>query len=152
MTSNVKLVETQRALLMIWGVGFSVCLLVMLMMTAAGTFGAGVHEAWSWFMPTLLPTVSMTLSSAIAPAEGKGGRVGPRFVARLAKSVSIFYLALVVITLLAWPLTNEGPLKWFQTSGLWMGPIQGVVGAVLAVFLTGQVRPTSSPPTAAEEA
>jgi hypothetical protein len=135
---NAKVSETQAHLVWIWGTGFVACFCMMLALTAAGSFEGRAQEAWAWFLPTILPTLAVTLSAAVAQAQKPQAKVVSTFISRLAKAVSIFYLSLVLVTLMLWPLTGNGPLQWFTISGLWLGPIQASIGSVLAVFMMGQ--------------
>lgn len=138
MRRAVKAAEVQRSLVWTWGLGFLASFALLFAMTVAGTFEGRVEQAWGWFLPTILPTLGLALSSSVATGDKQSKKVVTPFVARLAKVVSILYLALVVATLLTWPLTQKGPLEWFKISGLWLGPIQGVIAGVLGAFLGTQ--------------
>src|SRR4051812_20786969 len=106
MNANVKVADVQRHLVWLWGGGFLTALLVMFVLTVAGTFSSSVQEAWAWFLPTLLPTVSVALSAAVLQGQQSDRRVVPRFLSQLAKAVSAAYVAVVLATLLIWPLSG----------------------------------------------
>ena len=57
---------------------------------------------------------------------------------RLALALSIFYLALVLLTILIQPLTGTDTLDLMKRSNLWLGPIQGLVGSALGVLFASK--------------
>ena len=130
--------DVLRHLSWIWGLGFCVCLILLFAVTVAGTLGGGVRDVWSWFFPTTLPTLSLTLSATIAQGHRSSPKTIARFVARMSRGASLAYLLLVLTTIMVWPMTGRAAVEWFKISGLWLGPTQGLVGAVLAVFLIRQ--------------
>jgi hypothetical protein len=130
----VSILQVRRRLVWVWGVGFVLCFTLMLALTIAGTFASSEEETWAWFFPTILPTLGIALGSIVqAPSSQRQVSI---FTARLSVVVSVIYILIVLATLLAWPFAGTGPLMWFRTSGLWLGPIQGVTSAVLTVLLT----------------
>ncbi len=135
---TVQLAHAQRALVVTWAAGFGACLVVMFVLSVAGTFGSGAQEAWAWFLPTLLPTVGLAVGTAMVQRADGPTQVVPRFVATLASVLSCAYILLVFATLLAWPLAGKGPLQWFRSAGYWLGPTQGLVSGALAALFTGQ--------------
>jgi hypothetical protein len=135
MAAQVDIQRVQQQLVWIWGAGFLAGLSLMIAMTAAGTFGGHESEAWAWFLPTVLPTLGVAISTVVTNARMTPGRkVMLSFSATLVRVVSVFYVGRVLITVLAWPMTQKGPLAWFKISGLWLGPIQGFVTSVLTLF------------------
>jgi hypothetical protein len=122
----------------IWIVG-SLCLFaVIIAQSLGGKFGSQVEVVWSWFLPTVMPSLSLVVGVLVADASGKEAllRTVDRFVLRVAESLSIFYLLLVAATFLAQPLTQVPALDLMKRSNLWLGPFQGVVAAALGIFFS----------------
>ncbi|HYP76911.1 MAG TPA: hypothetical protein VER12_13180 [Polyangiaceae bacterium] len=141
MSRSIEVSRVQRHLVWIWSIGFFACFSVMLALTVCGTFEGNVQEAWSWFMPTILPTLTVAISAAISQTRAADRRRVSSFLGSFARLASSVYLLLVLLNLLVWPLTGKGPLTWFKTSALWLGALQGILGGVLAMFLAGQRDP-----------
>jgi hypothetical protein len=53
------------------------------------------------------------------------------FSARAATALSGFYLLLVLLVSVMWAWTGSAPLEWYKASGVLLGPVQGVVTAIL---------------------
>ena len=51
--------------------------------------------------------------------------------------VSVFYLAMVSLTLLVQPFLTTPALELMQRSNLWLGPLQGLAAATLGAFFRG---------------
>src|SRR6478735_1613554 len=141
MGRSIEVSRVQRHLVWIWSIGFFACFSVMVALTVCGTREGNVQEAWSWFMPTILPTLTVAISAAISQTRAADRRRVSSFLGSFARLASSVYLLLVLLNLLVWPLTGKGPLTWFKTSALWLGALQGILGGVLAMFLAGQRDP-----------
>jgi hypothetical protein len=135
---RLKLADVQNSLVVIWGCGFLFNFLLIFVQTVRGVFGAGVQEVWGWFLPCVLPTLGLSIASAVAAKGNAELKTVSKFVATLARVASIFYLATVLSTSLAWPLTGGDALEWFKLSGLWLGPLQGIAGAILGTVLASK--------------
>jgi hypothetical protein len=111
----------------------------MFAQTITGKYGEQTQRAWAWFMPIVVPTLSVILS---AIAYGATAPVADQTVEarayRLTWWMSAFYLLVVLATLLLQPLSNPRPLEFMGTANLWLGPLQGLVGIALGAFFTSR--------------
>lgn len=149
---SVKKIEMQRAkkrLATIWFLGGSVVFALVVAQSLFGKFDSKTSDAWSWFLPTILPTLSLIVAVLVADAQRKSNlpRQVDRFLFRLTAGTSGGYLILVLSTFLVEPLTESSILELMQMSNLWLGPAQGIVGALLAFFFVRQpaAEPAVSP-------
>ena len=122
--------ETTRArLFRIWMTGSGVCALILAVETIAGRFGQDGSEVIGWFMPNVLPTLSLMVSlirtEALRPAVDDP-MVKPLF-ASFAVWGSVAYLGTILSTILLEPFTAYQPLELLKLSNLWLGPLQGLV-------------------------
>ncbi len=137
---TITMVHARRRLGSVWFTSAGVLFVVMVGMSIFGAFSERVLDAWSWFLPTVLPTLSLILSAFAAelwPQADKKwlARRISRFHFSLAHNLSLAYLAMALFLLLVWPLTPfEGPLDLMTTSNIWMGPFQGLVAAAIGWF------------------
>lgn len=126
---------TQGRLAAVWFAGAAVVFLLLLVQTLTGKYGDHAGAAWGWLMPAILPTLSL-ITGAIAYNASKPKRdtTVDRLAYRVALGLSVFYLALLLTTLLVEPLIRATPLQLLEMSDFWLGPVQGLVGLSLGAF------------------
>lgn len=120
-------------LLALWSLSGLLLICLMIARTIGNKFGHLTNDAWSWFLPTILPTLSLMISVSIA--QQADDLQSSTFLYRLAFLLSVFYLVLVLFTILN-PVEDQfqNPLELMKLSNLWLGPVQGLVAATLGVF------------------
>jgi len=111
----------------------------MLGQTLGGKYGGQVDKAWSWFIPTVLPILSIIVGAVAYEARREPQSVtADRLAFHLSVGLSLFYLLLVIATVLFQPLSRMTPLELMSVSNLWLGPVQGLVGIVVGVFFASR--------------
>jgi hypothetical protein len=137
--SAVSLSACQRRLAAIWLIGGGLAVLMLFGFTVGNRFGSLVDRAWSWLVPTIVPTLSVVIGAIAYDARrGDSGVVVDRMAYVVAAGLSIFYFALLLGTMLVLPLVESsseiGALQFFSSSNYWLGPTQGLVGIALGAF------------------
>jgi hypothetical protein len=136
--NKLTLSSCKRRLATLWFGVSAVLFLVVLMQSVFHHYGSQVEVAWSWFLPTLLPTLSLMVGVLVADAKDKGGRDRSvdSFTYRLGFGVSVFYLIIVMVTLLLQPFAAPAgeAVDFLKTSNLWLAPLQGLASAALGAF------------------
>ena len=141
MTDRPQLSASQRRLALVWFIGGGVAFVLVIVMSLSGGFGGQTPRVWSWFLPTIVPTLSLIIGtlvhdSARTPPEGT---TVDGTLLHLSLGLSGFYLLLVLGALLVrTPVTNLSPLEVMQMSSLWLIPLQGLVGGCLAAFFVSR--------------
>jgi hypothetical protein len=139
----------------IWLVGAGLVFLILVVQSLVGRYGAQSEAAWAWYLPTVMPTLSLIIgvlaSDFRAAATAMAATTGPTTTAAtpdakvlpvsargllwLGVGLSVFYLLLVAVTILAQPfLQDVSPIELMHRSNLWLGPLQGLTAGVLAAF------------------
>ena len=134
---RVPMTESKKRLAIVWFIGGGLIFFVLIMQTLLGHYGDKAKEAWAWFMPTIVPTLSRITSGVIVSGPlGKSleTETVDQFAYRLSFVLSIFYLIVVSFTILISPFSTMPPLELMKLSNLWLAPIQGIVSAALAAF------------------
>jgi len=134
---KVPMDRCKKRLSVVWFIGGGFVFFILLLQTMFGRFGANAIEAWGWFLPTVMPTLSLMLGVLIADAVSKKATTKSvdRFLFRLAFTLSFVYVLVVALTVLLQPLSAfSNPLELMGLSNLWLGPLQGLVAAVIATF------------------
>jgi hypothetical protein len=141
MTDRPQLSASQHRLALIWFIGGGLAFVLVIALSLTGAFGGQTPKAWSWFLPNIVPTLSLIIGtlvhdSARTPPEGT---TVDGTLLRISLGLSVFYLVLLFGTLLARPpVTNLSPIEAMQMSSLWMIPLQGLVGGCLAAFFVSR--------------
>jgi hypothetical protein len=113
-----------------WGWGLLLFLLLIVLSLQPALFGDDTGKVWQWFLPNLVPAMTMVGFTAYAsptPAESTAN------LFPLALGVSGFYLAVLTLSV-AGTLFAPRPLEFLNTSSLWLAPLQGFALAGLGVF------------------
>jgi hypothetical protein len=125
--------DGQQRLAVLWFCGGGIAALILIIQSVSGYYGDKVSEAWSWFLPYVLPTLTLILSAVVAGKKESHITID-LFSYRSSFWLSLFYLLCLDFSLLAGNLTPYGPLQLMRMSVLWLGPLQGLIGIALGVF------------------
>ena len=135
-----KLSNCKRNLAILWFLSSGLLFFIIFLQTIFGKYQDHESEVWSWTLQTFMPTISLIISVFIVDAfrTSKEEKQVDSFFYRLAFALSLCYLILAILTILLQPFAttfgNVTPLELIKKSGLWLGPLQGLVGASLGVF------------------
>ena len=124
-----------------WFIGAGLCFIVLVGQSQVGIFESDTGAVWGWFLPTVMPTLSLIVTALVAdyrknPASASdAGKLAAGPVFWLGAALSMFYLLLVGMAITMASLQVEAtPLALMQRSNLWLGPLQGLCVAALGFF------------------
>ncbi len=117
-------------------------MIILIVQSIAGTWGTWVSDAWSWLLPTILPTLTLILSTVVVEAiqQRDSGVQVNLFAYYLCLGLSAFYLICVVSILFAVNFVQIKPLELMKISSLWLAPLQGLLSGIIGVFFVGQTK------------
>lgn len=126
----------KRYLATVWFVLSGLILLLLAVQTMMGRYGDGATDAWGWFLPNVMPTLSLMVAVLVLDQMGKGSKIktADRFLFKLALGLSAVYLLLIMLSILVQPFAPLPPLQLMQQSNLWLGPMQGLVAGAMGAF------------------
>lgn len=125
-------------LFVLWVTSCTVLFLLLMVQSFGSAFRDEVLDVWAWFLPTVMPGLLLTVGLFYSDPRG-AGRVVDMVVFRVAFWGSVVYLCSVSIPLLIHPFLVR-PVDVIQSSGVWLGTVQGgVVSAVTLFFVGGSV-------------
>src|SRR5687768_14049340 len=133
---TITLSGSRIVLTIVWAIGFVIPLLILASQTYFGTVYHGKEaEAWSWFIPNIVPTVGVIIATLASTAFEMDPAEKPVSVAffGVTVGVSVLYVALFILVFALTPLTDSPPLETLKRSSLFLGVIQGVVTTCLGV-------------------
>ncbi|TVQ19365.1 MAG: hypothetical protein EA361_00815 [Bacteroidetes bacterium] len=128
--------KSKRRLAVLWFSGAGFVFAIMLFQTILGRYGVDSSDAWGWYLPTIMPTLSLIIGVLVMDAVGKGLKIQTvdRFFFRLSFSLSLTYLFVVSLTILMQPFSPLSAVELMTQSNFWLGPFQGLVSASLGAF------------------
>jgi hypothetical protein len=136
MPGTIQLLSARKQLAVLWLLAAAPLTVILIVQTGSGKYGEQPGRAWAWFVPTVIPTLTLVLATLGSHAFQHPDRKVKvdRFFFRLTVGVSAFYLLAVAAVLLGQPFVNGTPLDWFERSSLFLGPLQGITAGVMAIF------------------
>jgi hypothetical protein len=128
----------QQRLAVVWFVGGGLAFVWLMLQTWGGLYAdtQAAKNAWSWFSAAILPTLSLmigVLAHQATTSKKQNPRKAPILVFRIGFCLSVLYmLAVFAVVVLARGYAN--PTGFLMDSSLYLGLLQGLVGAALGVF------------------
>ena len=124
----------------VWILGAGSVGLLLALQSLFNHYGQGADEVWAWFLPTVMPTLSLIVAVLVSDFHAAGGPGGsPQPVVGpwlwLALGLSVIYLLLVALAVLVPAIRQVPPLETMHRSNLWLGPFQGLTLAALGAFI-----------------
>ena len=145
MSARLDMRRCQRRLLALWG-GWSVLGLgvVLVQTSPGGAYDANGGAVWDWFLPTVIPTLSLMLGTVLADARTPSdGAEPPSTVDATAYHValwaSVLYLVLVLALLFAYAQA-PAPVEALRERSRLVSAIYSVVGVALGTFFVSKRR------------
>lgn len=126
----------KQRLITLWFVGSGVVFFIVLLQSFFGRYSDQVDEAWSWLLPTVVPTLALMIGVLVADARQESSleKMVDRFTFSMSFILSLAYFAVILLTIAVQPFTTKPPLELLKLSNLWLAPIQGLVTASLGAF------------------
>ena len=129
---SIPMPRARKRLALLWFVA-SAAIFLLVIVASINRDDRTMVTLWSWFLPSIIPTLSLIIGVLITEYVGRAARdtrPADPFLLGLSTWLSIAYLALVgaslVFHLLEW-LTLE-------SSQLYLAPVQGLAATALSAF------------------
>ena len=130
----------RRRLAMMWlGVG-SLLFILFLGQTLFGRkFGSNLMDAWGWFLPNIIPTLSLIVGSLVQEQRTPSPKAGQadKFLFWLAIGVSAFYFLVLFMVIIGHVFVGAeelNTLEFLNHSSVILGPLQGLAAASIGAF------------------
>jgi hypothetical protein len=127
----------------VWLGGAGSIILVLVIQSLLGRYEDKVQDVWGWVLPTIMPTLGMivTVLGYTALDRNMSTAIVRKDFFQLSFWLSLFYLSLILLTVLVQPLvgaTVEKAIQLMRQSNLWLGPFQGLVASSLGVLFVSR--------------
>lgn len=132
MTTKFDMLTCKRSLGTAWLAGAGALFVVVMAQSLMGRYGESMQDAWGWFLPNIMPTLSLIVG--VLAVSAKETQAVDAFVFRLAYWLSVFYLLTLATAILVSPLVSQDPLPAMKSANIWLGPLQGLASAALGRF------------------
>lgn len=132
----IKLSTIRHRLLVLWMIFLVLIFALTFSQTIIGAYENHLKELWSWFLPTIFPTLALMIGSQEDPYDFEGSSPKTVYVRKSRSYTAIFfsafYLSMVFLTSLCVPLATyynrfDSSLDFLNTSQIWLAPLQGLV-------------------------
>jgi len=136
---RIELDRARRFIAIVWFTGSGVCFALMIFQSIIGRFTGVAQEMWSWFTPTIVPTLSLIIGVLASTAsEDDSGRTVKKFFYHASLGLSLAYLIVLLVTMLLEPLAGLHNMDYFKFSNFWLAPMQGLVVAALGALFNSR--------------
>jgi hypothetical protein len=138
MSGRVPLRDCQVRLLILWaGLGGLALVVLLIQVAPGGVYAGRSSDLLDWFLPTVMPTISLMVGTLVAEKRAEPSPTVDRFAYRLALWLSVLYLLIVIVALLAFA-DSRTPLDDLRGSAKLITAIYGLVGLALGVLFVTQ--------------
>lgn len=137
--ARVPVVRCQQRLLILW-VSLFILAVVMLLVqsTPQGVYYRQASDIWDWFLPIVIPTVSLMVGTFIAQArEEESSATVSRISYLLAFGSSLLFFVLILGLLLAFAGSDDVMAELKKLSKL-VAAMQTLVGISLGAFFVSK--------------
>lgn len=137
MAATISSNEAQRRLATIWFSFGGGLFALVVAQSLTDRYGEKTEEVWQWFLPTLLPNLSLMLGSFVTGIQSGSKATSksvPLFFYRIAFALSAFYLVVVLSTMVVIVGTLADPVLALKKSSLWLSPLQALVAIAIGAF------------------
>ena len=126
----------QRRLTITWGIGALLLFSVMFLQTVFGHYGERVQDAWEWFLPTIMPTLSLIIGVWVTDIQSRRvkSKTTNKFLYHLSLTLSIVYLLMITLILFLQPIASIPPLELMKQFSLGLTAVQSLATASLGAF------------------
>lgn len=132
--------KSKKKLATFWLLSSFIIFAILLAQTILGRYESNIDQVFGWFLPTIMPTLSLIIGVLVNDAfkKSKNEPTVDSFFFRLSYTLSLAYLITVLLTLLLQPFSAFSALELMRLSNLWLAPFQGLVSASLGVFFVSR--------------
>jgi len=141
-SERTPLDNARNSLTVIWFVGTALSFILLAAQSIMGKFQDSLQDVWGWYTPTVFPTSALMLGviGATALQPGYDKRVVRTFFFKLSRALCVFYLLMLLLTMLLAPFSPMQGMELFTMSNYWLSPVQSLVVAAIAVLFTSHER------------
>ena len=140
---EILLEKFRWRLAIIWFFGGGVLYLSLIFQSTFSYYGSdeeSIRQVWSWFLPNILPILSLVIGSTFTSRHIQSTEKIKRIVARFCCFLSVGYLLTLGLTIFLLPFPRElgidfNRIEFLKSSSLWLAPFQGLVTAALGNML-----------------
>jgi len=147
-SDSISAFKCRKKLAILWFIGAGILFVLLMVQTFSGKYEIIItgeepqnktEEAWSWFLPTVMPTLALMMGTFFSNLKKKDeGIMIEIFKYRFARNLSIFYLLSVASTFFLCPFFSKSQLELMKLSNFGIAPLQGLVCAIIGAFFLSQ--------------
>lgn len=149
---RIPLEHARQRLGTLWFIGSGLIFVILIIQSLGNAYGARTQGVWGWALPNFLPTLMLMMGVFAGTAlldETESDKMLVRsFFYRITFWLSMFHLSMVLLTMLTEPFVpalqqGDDPMRVFDLSNLWLGPLQGLVAASVGALFFSKSQPNT---------
>lgn len=135
---KVSIYSAQKKLFIVWFVVAAIEFLFVILHTTALRDSNASKLIWEWFLPNIMPTLLLIIGVFVSDVRRSSikDQYVDIFIYRAAIYLSIAYALLIMLSMyLSQTVESSMEIDFLRQSNLWLAPAQGLVSAILGIFL-----------------
>lgn len=130
----ISIKESRKRIFRLWAISSVGLLLIVLVQSFLGKFNGEDVKIFSWLFPNVVPTLTLMLAIFKSDLSGsEDGSIDPTYYSSVLYG-TIFYFFVLYMIIFIQPLTGDSLIELTQKSGIYLGPIQGVIAALIGLL------------------
>ncbi len=136
---DISRFDAQKKLSALWLINAGILALIFLLFTIFDRFDQQSDKGWEWYSQNIIPVTSLMMGSFYISINDKEREAKvDSFYFKICFGISIFYLAMLYLTLFLAPLafrfSNLSILDLLDKSKLYLILLQGILTCCLGLF------------------
>jgi hypothetical protein len=132
-----KTTRYQKIIMWIW-IGFLIVVITILFLQGLfGRYGDRYGEVISWFLPNILPSLSILTGGIVITGRNNPNRLAEahRYIILITICTSILYCLLLICVVIFAPFARLSPITLMKQGNFLFAPLQSVVNFFLLTYL-----------------
>jgi hypothetical protein len=137
---TIEFSKAKKLIATLWFIGGAILFFLILVQTITGKFEDKIQEAWGWFLPLILPNLTLMIgvfANDIKTLSTQDVTVD-NFYYRLTFALSFFYLLSILLIFLLQPIISFPIIELMHNSSIFLGPFQGLVSLSIGLFFVNK--------------
>jgi hypothetical protein len=136
----ISLSKAKEHLVKLWTIGFLLLFLFFFLQTVTQRYVGITNEAWGWFLPHLLPTLTIIIGGYFFDVNRKDATINiiPATSFKISYVISVSYFIIVFIIIFSYRNVNGNILEYYQSYNVVLSAIQSLISGSVVFLFTKQ--------------
>jgi hypothetical protein len=130
--------EAKKKISTIWFIGGGFLITLVFVQTLTGRYDNIIPSAWQWFLPTVLPNLSLIVTSSFFGKTDESMYFVESIFFQITKWCSIAYLVFILFIILSYTYDKGNIIDYYKKYNFFITGVQTLVFAALASFFSNK--------------